>query len=81
MSVHRYLLRADLRGRWRSLALLTLLIAVVVAGVLTALGGARRTESSFELMPIVIAVLAQIGASLSRRAAGRVSTAVALRTE
>jgi ABC-type lipoprotein release transport system permease subunit len=48
MAVHRYLLRADIRARWRSLALFTVLVTVVVAAVLTSVAAARRTESSFE---------------------------------
>ena len=39
VPLHRYLLRADLRGRWRSLALLAMLMAVVVA---TVAHGSRR---------------------------------------
>ena len=48
MAVVTYLLRADLRRRWRSLAMLALLIAVVVGAVLTATAGARRTRTSFD---------------------------------
>jgi hypothetical protein len=48
MGVSSYLLRADLRARWRSLALLGVLVAVVVGAVLTALSGARRTQVAFE---------------------------------
>jgi ABC-type lipoprotein release transport system permease subunit len=38
--------RADLRQRWRSLAVLTLLVALAGGVVLTALAGARRTDSA-----------------------------------
>ena len=48
MAVVTYLLRADLRRRWRSLAMLALLIAIVVGAVLTATAGARRTRTSFD---------------------------------
>jgi hypothetical protein len=48
MAVVTYLLRADLRKRWRALALLALLVAVVVAGVLSAAAGARRTRTAFD---------------------------------
>jgi hypothetical protein len=48
MPLLRSLLRADLRHRWRSLALLALLVAFVVATTLTALAGARRTEGAFD---------------------------------
>lgn len=48
MAVVTYLLRADLRRRWRSLALLVLLVAIVVAAVLTATAGARRTRTTFD---------------------------------
>jgi hypothetical protein len=39
-------LRVDLRRRWRSLAVLALLIAVAAGTVLTAVAGARRGESA-----------------------------------
>lgn len=45
MAVVTYLLRADLRRRWRSLALL---VTIVVAAVLTATAGAHRTRTTFD---------------------------------
>lgn len=48
MAVVTYLLRADLRKRWRSLAMLALLVAIVVGAVLTATAGARRTRTAFD---------------------------------
>jgi hypothetical protein len=46
--VLRYLVRGELRRRWKSVLLLAVLVAVVVAVVLASLAGARRTESSFD---------------------------------
>lgn len=43
MALVAYLLRADLRQRWRSYVLLALLTAVVVGGVFAAEASARRT--------------------------------------
>lgn len=43
-----YLTRIELRRRWRSVALLTVLVALVVGTVLAAAGGARRSSSSFD---------------------------------
>jgi len=48
MPLLRSLLRADLRQRWRSLAVLSVLVAFVVATTLTALAGARRTDGAFD---------------------------------
>ena len=48
MAMVTYLLRADLRKRWRSLAMLALLVAIVVGAVLTATAGARRTRTAFD---------------------------------
>ena len=48
MALLVYLLRVDIRARWRSLVLLTILVTVVVAAMLTALAGARRTETAFD---------------------------------
>jgi hypothetical protein len=46
VSAVRAWLRIDLRRRWRSLAVLALLIAVSAGTVLTAVAGARRGESA-----------------------------------
>jgi hypothetical protein len=55
-------LRLDLRRRWRSLAVLALLIAMSAAVVLTAVAGARRGDSAFDrlwarTLPATVAVL------------------------
>ena len=42
------LVRADVRSRWRSLAVLALLVAIIVGGVLTTTAGARRTRTAFD---------------------------------
>jgi hypothetical protein len=43
-----YLLRADLRTRWRSLVVLVALAAVVVGAALACTAGARRTRGAFD---------------------------------
>lgn len=43
-----YLAGAELRRRWRSVLLLTVLIAIVVGIVLASVAGARRSRSSFD---------------------------------
>jgi hypothetical protein len=42
------LLRSELRRRWRSLLLVALLVGIAGAAVLTAVAGARRTESAYQ---------------------------------
>src|SRR5947208_1793577 len=39
--------RADVRARWRSLLVLTLVLGIVGGVVLTAIAGARRTDSAY----------------------------------
>jgi hypothetical protein len=56
-------LRLDARRRWRSLAVLALLIALATATVLTSIAGARRGESAFNrlwarTLPATVTVLA-----------------------
>jgi hypothetical protein len=56
-------LRLDLRRRWRSLAVLTLLLAVAGGTVMTALAGARRNASALDrfearTLPATAAILA-----------------------
>ena len=63
MAVVRLWLRLDLPRRWRSLLVLTLLIAISVATVLAAVAGARRQASARErlvdrTLPATAAVLA-----------------------
>ena len=48
MRAARYLAQADLRRRWRSVVVLTLLVGIAAGVVLTAVAGARRTASSFD---------------------------------
>lgn len=48
MTLIRLWLRWELRRRWRSLAVLTLLVAVSTAVVLTAAAGARRGDTALE---------------------------------
>lgn len=48
MTLAAYFLGADLRRRWRSLVLLAVLVAAVVAVILGALSGAGRTERAFD---------------------------------
>jgi hypothetical protein len=48
MSIVLAWLRIDLRRRWRSLAVLTLLIVLAAATVMTSLAGARRGASTLE---------------------------------
>jgi hypothetical protein len=48
MMIHRLWLRLELRRRWRSLAVLALLVALAAGTVLTSLAGARRGDSSVE---------------------------------
>jgi hypothetical protein len=56
-------LRLELRRRWRSLAVLTLLVAVASGAVMTALAGARRNASALDrfearTLPATAAILA-----------------------
>ncbi|HEU5306840.1 MAG TPA: hypothetical protein VFW97_05910, partial [Acidimicrobiia bacterium] len=46
MGAVRMLARSELRRRWRSVVVLTLLVGVSGAVVLALIAGARRTESS-----------------------------------
>ncbi len=48
MAVVRYLVECDLRRRWRALLVVTLLVGLVGAVVLTALAGARRTDTAYD---------------------------------
>jgi|GEM_PF-1628334 len=48
MNLVAYLVRADLRRRWRTLLVLGLLLGVVVGGAMWAVAGARRTATSYE---------------------------------
>lgn len=43
-----YLTRIELRRRWRSVALLTLLVALVVGVVLASVAGSRRSRTAFD---------------------------------
>ena len=56
-------LRLDARRRWRSLAVLALLIALATATILTSIAGARRGESAYSrlsarTLPATVTVLA-----------------------
>lgn len=48
MAVVVQLLRSDLRRRWRSLAALLVLVAIVVTAVLATTAGARRSRTAFD---------------------------------
>src|SRR5262245_15901654 len=48
MSAVRLLVRAELRRRWGSLLVVTLLVALAGGVTLAAVAGARRTETSFD---------------------------------
>jgi hypothetical protein len=48
VAVLAFLVRTELRQRWRSMVLLGLLGALVVATVMTAAAGARRSRSAFD---------------------------------
>src|SRR5262244_3766719 len=55
-------LRLDARRRWRSLVVLSLLIALATATVLTAVAGARRGQTAFDrlwarTLPATVSVL------------------------
>lgn len=63
MTVVRMWLRLDLHRRWRSLAVLTLLVALAAGTVMTAVAGARRASTALErlsahTLPATSAVLA-----------------------
>ena len=63
MTVVRAWLRIDLRRRWRSLAVLTLLIVLAGGTVMASLAGARRAASALQrlsepTLPATTAVLA-----------------------
>src|ERR1700753_3524337 len=64
MSVVWAWLRLDLRRRWQSLAVLTLLVVIAGGTVITALAGARRGASALErlqtnTLPLTSGVLPQ----------------------
>lgn len=64
-----YLARIELRSRWRSVLLLTVLVAVVTGTVLTAVAGASRTRTAFDryievLRPVDVAVFSDDRAQL-----------------
>ena len=48
MAAVWYRCRAQLRGQWRGLVVITVLVGVATATVLTAFAGARRTSSLFD---------------------------------
>ena len=48
MGAVRLLARSELRRRWRSVVVLTLLVGFVGAVVLALLAGARRTDTSLQ---------------------------------
>ena len=50
MGVVWYRLRSDLRAKWRTLALLVLVVAIGGGVALAALAGARRTDTAVPQM-------------------------------
>ena len=50
MSAVRYRFRAELRTRWKSVVVLSLLAGIAGAAVLAAVAGARRTDTAFSRM-------------------------------